>query len=271
MQVRNHFIYRLEPDLTAAHIGISKWEWTFLDRQDEAEAQAVMAKHKFDVLPIRESDGSYKQYYATREWNKYDKLNLQEISNARKIYYRLSFRDLLKKFLEDECRYYFLETHDETVGLVSLVHFNSLAVYNFLYQEIASLERCVSDFLKEHFSEAEVIEALKSTDDLSVAKLLQDYDALAAEGENNSIFDLTYLHTLGVILAKLGPQLPDAKKALMGCRKELASNGILTKVRNNVAHPVRPLMVEKTSLKTMNDVLDACYKIKNIVSGSSGF
>ena len=66
MDIRKHFEYNPILDLTAAHIGINKWDWDTIDNEDEEKARERMKKKRFDVLPIMDSDGKVLKYFSTR-------------------------------------------------------------------------------------------------------------------------------------------------------------------------------------------------------------
>lgn len=121
MNIKKQFQYDPAIEISASQIGISKWNWTSFESKDENQALALMKSNRFDVLPIANSDGSTTSYFATREWNDYSSLNRNTIIDATTIYYRLSLKDLVRKFKEDKQHYYFLTDYNDILGLVSFV------------------------------------------------------------------------------------------------------------------------------------------------------
>jgi hypothetical protein len=100
MEARSAFTYDPTINVTAAQIGINKWEWEFLNEADEKKAKQIMQEHKFDVLPIKSKDGAFRQFFATKTWNNYDSLQLSAIDQGSSIYYNTSTEDRLNIFTE---------------------------------------------------------------------------------------------------------------------------------------------------------------------------
>ena len=158
MDIREQFEYNPSIDLTAAQIGINKWQWETINSEDEVRAKEFMKRNRFDVLPIINPDGRIERFYSTRIWNNYHDLQLANISESDTIYYRLSFSDLIKKFHYEKKHFYFLTNVDEVLGFVSFIHLNCLVVYNYLYQVFADLEQAIANLLRDHIDQKDILE-----------------------------------------------------------------------------------------------------------------
>jgi hypothetical protein len=101
MRILQHFGYRDHIMLNASQIGISKWRWDFVNAVCNKEAaMSIMKEKKYDVLPIINEDSKFSSFYSTWSWGEYNELNRNQIDSSRRIYYKMSFRDLVKKFAE---------------------------------------------------------------------------------------------------------------------------------------------------------------------------
>jgi hypothetical protein len=265
MDIMKYFEYNPTLDLTAAHIGINKWEWETIDSESEEMAKEKMRVKKYDVLPILNSDGKVLKYFSTRVWNNYDKLNLNNIEQANSIYYRLSLADLIRKFHEENRHYYFLTNHKDVLGLVSYVNLNCQAVYNFLFQIIADIERSIASLLKKRVNQNDILQYFKSSSDTHLNELAKTFEDAAVPGQDNTIFEHMYLQTVGITLNKFCNQLPDNFKKLNKYSSKFSPDQVYGKLRNKVMHPVRPILNDTETIKHMDELLRDYSDIKEIL------
>jgi hypothetical protein len=265
MNLRDHFEYRPFLDLTAANIGINKWHWVSVSVEDETEAKRIMQTNRFDVLPIINHDDSITKYYSTRVWNTYNNLNLNTIAETDKVYYRLSFCDLIRKFSEEKKHYYFLTDYNRTVGLVSFVNLNCQAVYNYLFQVIADIERSISCFLKIHIQHDEILESFRSSGDSHVKQLLEGFNQSISEGSDNSIYEHMYFQTIGITIKKHLHKLPYRQRELGSYQSKFSPNGTYGILRNKIMHPVRPILSNPESISQINELLQDYSAIREIL------
>ena len=193
MNIQKQFQYDPSIDVTASQIGISKWNWTYIKSNDISEATTIMKKNRFDVLPIENADGLVTSYYSTVEWNNYDHLNISKILEAQTIYYRMSLKDLIKKFMDDKRHFYFLTDYSQILGLVSFVNLNCQLVYNYLFYLLSDIERSVSTLLKNHIHQDTVIMMLKSSTDNHQQEVYKSYIKNVEANQDVDIFQLMYL------------------------------------------------------------------------------
>lgn len=270
MDIRKHFEYNPILDLTAANIGINKWSWTDIDGEDKKRAKEIMRSNKFDVLPIVGSDGQVDKFFSTRVWNQYDRLDCTSINTNNTIYYQLSFNDLIGKFKEQESHFYFLTNSKEVLGLVSYVNLNCQAVYNYLYQILADLEKSTSDALRKCLSEESVLNMLKRSSDTIQNKIAEKFEIAVKQGVETSIFHFFYLQTLGIMLKKFEYEIQLSFPSLNTYQNKFLADGTYGQLRNKIMHPVRPILSDQNTIAQMHELLTDYSAIKAILSRKSG-
>lgn len=265
MDIRKHFEYNPTLDLTAAHIGINKWDWITISEENEEEAKKIMKENRFDVLPILCADNQSQKYFSTRIWDNYDRLNLNSIEDASLIYYRLNLSDLIRKFNEDKRHYYFLTNYKDTLGLVSFVNLNCQAVYNYLFQVISDIERSITHILKNHLNQTEIIEAFKTSEDLHLKEIAETFEKAMKSGQDSTIFEHMYLQTIGITLHKSLNKLPEKLKRLNKYSAKFSPTGIYGELRNKIMHPVRPILNDANSISKIDTLLRDYSEIKELL------
>lgn len=251
--------------LTAAHVGISKWNWESVKVGEETLAKRIMGLNKFDILPVR-GKGDIRHYYQTKRWGNYDKIDFKQVKPSDCIYYRLSFYDLLQQMSRDQRLFYFLSNANEVLGLVSLVNFNNIAVYNYLYQIIADLEVTVAMITKKFLEPKEVLDILSKSNDEQARLLVDKFKSMEDTGIDNNIYEFLYLSSYAVLLKAIEPNAPGKFKALFNRRKKFAANGLYTTIRNRIAHPTRDLFKSLENVADVNELFSDYYDLKALLS-----
>ena len=269
MNIRKQFFYDPAIEVSAAQIGISKWNWESVKSGNEEDALWIMKKNRFDVLPVENEDGTFTSYYSTQEWNDYSRLNLIKTKDAPKIYYRTSLNDLVKKFEREDQFYYFLTDSDQVLGLVSYVNLNCQLVYNYLFFILADIERSISSMLKDHLDQREVIEEFKRSKNTHQQELVESFDRSVRDNSDTDIFELMYLQSIGITLKKFTYKLPHSLKGLAKYSSKFSSEGVYGSLRNRIMHPVRPVLSDKDSIKKINELLVDYDHIKGILDSHS--
>lgn len=255
-------------DISAAKIGISKWDWVFVDGDNKEEAIKVMKENGFDVLPIRNTDSSFTHYYSTAEWGNFEHLNKLRIKDAPSIYYKTSFRDLVRRFREEDKFFYFLVDSSEVLGLVSFVNLNSLMVYNYLFRVIADIESSLFNLFRQELDEEKVIQRFENSSDKTLNKLAKEYKEEVDENQNNDFFQTLYFSNIEFLLKEFVGQLPPNKKKLARFAKNFnGENGAYCKIRNKVMHTTRRLLSDMESIDRIDKLLTDYDKIIEIVEG----
>lgn len=251
-------------ELTAAQIGISKWDWVSITKRNSEQAKFQMNKNKFDILPI-EMNGGFKSYYKAKQFGNYSSIEECLILETDKIYFRTGFIDVVKKMIRSSQEYFFLTDSENILGLISLNNLNSLVVYNFLYQVISGLEKNVSEFLKSTTTESEIIEILLNTSDKQAKSTAEIYLKSIENNTNNSIYEQLYFSTFSCILKNLESKLKGNHRELLQYRKNFSSENIYGKLRNSVAHPIKPVFENLNDLKSVIQLIEDSMKIREII------
>ena len=265
MNIKKQFQYDPAIEVSASQIGISKWNWTSVKSTDQKQALSQMKSKRFDVMPIENEDGTVTFFYSTQEWNVYDGLNKNRIKDASTIYYRLSLKDLVRKFKEEDRHFYFLTDYNEVLGLVSYVNLNCQLVYNYLFFIIADIERSVSELLKHYIKQADILSKFQESNDQHLIKLSESFQKSIESNNDSDIFQHMYLQTVGITLNKFNSKLPKDCKMLNKYSSKFGTEGVYNLVRNKVMHPVRPILSDKESINQIDELLTDYSKIKDII------
>jgi hypothetical protein len=269
MNIKKQFHYDPAVEVSASQIGISKWDWISTTSSEENIAVEIMRKNRFDVLPIENANGTFNSYFSTQEWNVYSSLNKNKINDAQTIYYRLSLKDLIRKFKNDDRHYYFLTDYDEILGLVSYVNLNCQLVYNYLFFIIADIERSVSGILKDYVSQDKILGLFEQSDDKHLFELYETFQKNIKDNNDNDIFQHMYLQTVGITLKKFLNELPNEYKGLNKFSSKFGTEGVYNLVRQKVMHPVRPILSDKKSINQIDELLNDYIEIKNIAESTT--
>jgi len=264
MDLQRHFNYNPHLELTVAQMGVNKWQWDKVERFDENLAKRIMALNRYDILPIKHN-GVVEYYFHTLERGDFSKIDHKKIVMADTIYYRLSFRDLLRKMMKEKKDYYFLSDGQDTLGFISINDLNSLPVYNYVYQLIATIEREVSSYLSFILNEEEVIEILEKTSDKQAKDVLAHFNSQKLKNAENTIFQYLFFPTLGTLLKYAEPKIKKDKPKLLDYRKEFCSGNLYWEIRNIVSHPVNPLFTDAESIEKVNRLIVEYVEIMEIL------
>jgi len=264
MNIKRHFQYDPSIEVSASQIGISKWDWVSTKSVSHKDAIQIMKTERFDVLPIENEDGSINSYFSTQEWNIYENLNKNKISDTQTIYYRLSLKDLVRKFKNDERHYYFLTDYDQILGLVSYVNLNCQLVYNYLFFILADIERSISEILKKHIPQENILVEFEKSEDLHQIELSASFKKSIESNNDSDIFQHMYLQTIGITLKKFISHLPEEYKKLGKYSSKFCSEGVYNLIRQKIMHPVRPILSDKKSISQIDELLTDYIDIKNI-------
>lgn len=264
MKIQDYFLNAPLVDVTAAHIGINKWDWDFLQKRDIEQAKSMMEENRYDILPIVSSSNEIKQYYSTQEWNNYSIIDLKEIDTSCCIYYRLSIEDLICKMYLENKNYFFLIDHSTVVGLVSLVNFSCQSAYNYFFQTISNTERKLSRLLKYELNEFDVISALRESSSKMNQNLIKKYDSAVEDGVDVSIFEMMYLDTLGYLISKFKDDLNHYDQ-LEPYIRYLLSNGLFSTIRNTIMHPVKEIINKDVGVSELYEFITENRRLDNVL------
>lgn len=248
MTPEEHFNDPGLPTLNAAQIGIYRERWTVVSPDHtEAEVQALMAKHQFDVVPLVEN-GKVEKYYQTVQYGDFSKIQLCEIQAADKIYYLTQFEDLIELFFAQNRHFFFLWDHQNILGLVSSVNLVSTPVFAFIYQQTSALERTISQMFKWVYTDEEQLKQMlldnankiqdakeRSAEINYLEKLFTRHEKEKVDNEHQHLLEqLSLKDLLGILrkqkwLSEFGYKNQPFKQKIK----------IIKDIRNIISHPVR--------------------------------
>ena len=235
------FLREIVVDVDAATVGISSARWMHL-RSAEASAESartIMARERFDVLPITE-ESKVKEYFCTSRWNDFTAVERKRISHRDLIPHTTSVRDVIKGFAQESRHFYFLTHERRVVGLISVSTLNCRQVSVWLFSILAELETDLAIFIANHIPDEELLKGEYGPEAVGRAgDLRKRYVADREKGVDAPLSQYLYLSDLVNIVAKrkvftrLGYPRRDLFKEQLGRVVEL---------RNVAAHPVRSLV-----------------------------
>ncbi len=266
MNIKSHFKYDPSIDVIAAHIGINKWDWVFVDGENEQAALQKMQENRFDVIPIIDKNGLFNEYFCTRNRNDYSALNRNKINLKEGIYYRTSLSDLIRIFKEEQRHFFFLTDFKQVLGLISYINLNCQAVQNYLFYILSDLEKSVSNLLKNQIEMDQIESILKSSSDLHVIEIIKKFEDDKLKNIDVDLFNYFYLQTVGIVLSKFLNDLDPPYKKLGKYTKKFSPDGLYTQVRNTIMHPVKLLLDNELSITKLDELLTDYHNIKEIIS-----
>lgn len=142
---------------TAAVAGISRNGWTALKESNPSQehARGIMAKERFDVLPI-EADASVDAYFHTLRWNDYSQVGRADITEADLLPLDTQVRDVVRCLADQSRLFFFLSDASDVVGLISVVNLNRRPVKVWLFSLVSELEVRMGEFLSRHCKDEDI-------------------------------------------------------------------------------------------------------------------
>lgn len=234
-------------DASVIGVGRSRWKAAKADTKIEAVVQ-VMCNNRFDVLPIDEApDLPIYEYFHTKKWNQWDRNSIEKdrINYQDLIPATTGILELIDRFVRDKKLFYFLTYHSRIVGLVSVANLNSREVNFYLFAMVCEFETRLAKLVRQSLTESDIKSEL---DEISLKAFEQD----RKQGFENDIVQYLYLSSLLNIVRtlKLHESLGYTSK------KQFEKLNSLVDFRNQVAHPVRSLVTDETSLKKLSERID---------------
>jgi len=256
MKEEYYFKHHGNPEITVALPGISKTDWSCVTRMEGInDAQNKMQTHKFDIMPIKESDGSYKRFYKTIEWGKYEKIEENEIKTEDSIYYLTNIEDVIKAFFNTNKKFFFLDNETDIVGLISIGNLNSKHVYLYLYNLVAQFEISLVNLIeKSGIDDLNLIAMFeKRTESKNSLDALKRYKEEDEKGLDYKFIEYIYLTDLAYIIKK--------KNLIqnLGMNKNEFDKGISAineTIRKAIAHPNKSLIRNDKSIADLNNALN---------------
>lgn len=244
------------PSITAAIAGICKVEWTYIDKVVPVEEVVrVMSETRFDILPVREPDGSFIYFYKTNKWGNYQTQNIEihKISDFLPMYYLTNIQDVVAMFAQKKHNFFFLDNLTEVIGLITISSLNCQYVYTYIYNQIVQLEHALAAYIYQNrISEDEVIIIFsKRLDSENSLEAISRFEMDKSKGTDRPFLEYLYLVDLFYIfkkfhlVEKIGISDNKYKKAIKK----------INKIRNTVAHPTKSLIQNEKSISELNEGL----------------
>jgi hypothetical protein len=259
--------------VTAAMVGISDQRWehvTEAEASDETGVRARMHEKRFDVMPIVAATGT-REYFVTAMWNDYSAIVRKPIGAEDLIPYNTDLREVIRRFALDQRHFYFLSGPKPVVGLISVVNLNCRQVKVFLFNLIAELALALTALIAQHLSDAALL-AMAENRTRDFAKSRNDYENAKREGVDAPFVEYLTISTLINVITAQG-----LYKTFRYTRNRFEKLGSLRKLRNDVAHPARSLVMNPSScvalwrkLQLLEEILGRARETSYETAGEGG-
>jgi hypothetical protein len=243
------------PEITVALAGISKWDWEHVKGPELNKALSIMSTKNFDIIPIQDPDGMFKQYYGTTIWGKYNETNIElnQISSSDTLYYLTNIHDAIIKFASTGKNYFFLDNEADVVGLITIGNLNCKHVYLYLYNLIIQLEHALGGFIySQGLLDKDLISMMQlRVNSFNSRSSLERYRADNQKGFDYNFIEYLFLIDLGYIITKA-----NLLKILELNDEQFNSNlDKINEVRKVVAHPNKSIIRNNQSIKHLSDAI----------------
>jgi len=241
------------PGFSISSICINKSDWKYVSHNEiKEQAFDKMQKNKFDVLPVKEADGTFKKYFKTKEWGDFGVNDIKECEIKPKdcIYHLTNIKDAINAFAKGERNFFFLKNEKEVVGLLTAGNLNSKHVYVYLYNLISQLEFELGKLInKSGIDDHELIRIFEENN-RSVKPNIR-YKREIKKGLDHKFIECAYLGDMAWIITEKNLH----RKISMTGKDFDSSIKLINKLRNIVAHPVNSLIKGKNSIVELDLVL----------------
>jgi hypothetical protein len=238
--------YHATPGFTISSICINKSDWTYaIHNETKEHAFDKMQKNKFDVLPIREADGTFKKYFKAKEWGNFgvNDIKVFEIKPKECIDHLTNIKDVLKAFAKGNRNFFFIKNGKEVAGLLTAGNLNSKHVYIYLYNLISQLEFELGRLINKSGIEDDELIRIFEENNRSV-KPNARYKREIKKGLDHKFIECAYLGDMAWIIREKKLY----RKIRMTGKDFDSSIKLVNKLRNIVAHPVNSLIKGKNSI-----------------------
>lgn len=228
--------------IDAAVAGISRYRWVAVQDGKE-DHKELMAKYRFDVIPIEPADQVVTEYYTTIAPGKYEEVERRSITYSDVIPLDTPIREVIYRFAEENRHFFFLSYQNQVSGLISLSNLNCRQVKIYLFSLICELEIRLSRMVQSQVGTEKILAYLRALEDNgseSIGKILQHYQAAVEQEYDNDITEFLYLSDFLNLALKW-----DLHKQLVYSRNKWDDLGGLNELRNLVAHPTNALVSKK--------------------------
>jgi hypothetical protein len=209
-------------------------------------------------------------YVSFKAWGDFNQENLQLLSIYESIdciYYLTEVKDVVKLMVKNQRNFYFLDNHSEVNGLFTISEFNTKEFYYWLYKQLVEVEKHLGSILTALISEEELFKQIERTSQINSDKgeyfkePLSRFKADEQAGADASVIEYLYLKQLIDLIADL-----NLFKNLGYKKKDefIQNSGNLNEIRSSIAHPVKSLVTDLESLKTLNAAIEKMEEYMSI-------
>lgn len=204
-----------------------------------------MQKNKFDVLPVREADGTFKKYFKTKEWGDFEvnDIRLYEIKPKDCLDHLTSIKDTVKAFAKADRDFFFLKNEKEVAGLINAGNLNSKHVYIYLYNLISQLEFALGKLINKSGIDDHELYRIFEENNKSV-KPNTRFRREIKKGLDHKFVEFAYIGDMAWIIREKNLH----RKIKMTAKDFDSSIKLVNKLRNIVSHPVNSLIKGKNSI-----------------------
>lgn len=253
---------------TAAVAGISRNGWTALKESNprEEHARAIMAKERFDVLPI-EANGSVDAYFHTLRWNDYSKVGRADITEADLVPLDTEVQDVVRCLADQSRLFFFLSDARDVVGLISVVNLNRRPVKVWLFSLVSEIEVRLGEFLCRHCKDEDMYAlTLGSATHPKYDEVKRRYQTDRDNGLELPVVVYLYFSDLVNLVIEKGLY---GRLDYSRTRFE-RSLGSLAELRDEVAHPARSIVREPDAVsklwRRIQRIEDALGRLRNLTT-----
>ncbi|NEM97187.1 hypothetical protein [Pontibacter burrus] len=246
----------INPNITAATIGVSKNKWVAI-RESEIDGNnylTIMQENRFNILPIISSDGQAYEYFKSVSLNDYSAATREIITYKDTIALDTGIKELIFKFGSMFRSHFFLTLNGKVSGLVSLSNLNTRSAQVYIFSLVCELERTLSEFIRDNVEEEVLLQNLKekAKTDNKIRSLVKNYNKLLSEDFENSITENLYFKQFFEIVKEFNLHI------LLGysSNEEWEELYSMNKLRNSVAHPSKSLINKDQTIEFLQSKLD---------------
>ncbi|WP_299818095.1 hypothetical protein ACSX1A_16465 [Pontibacter sp. MBLB2868] len=246
----------INPNITAATIGVSKNKWVAI-KDSEIDGNnylTIMQENRFNILPIISSDGQAYEYFRSVSLNDYSAATREIITYKDTITLDTSIKELIFKFGYMSKSHFFLTLNGKVSGLVSLSNLNTRSAQVYIFSLVCELERTLSEFIQDNIEEGVLLENLKEKAkyDNKIRSLVKNYNKLLSEDYENSITESLYFRQFFEIIKEFNLHL------ILGytSNEEWEELYSMNKLRNSVAHPSKSLINKDQNIEFIQSKLE---------------
>ena len=237
-------------DVDAAVVGISRERWfsvTPSEAQDLEAVRSMMADDRFDVVPVAEPGEPVTEYVVTVAWGDFTEVERREIKADGTLPQRTPLDEVVRAFDERNRQHLFLTRYGRVTGLVTVSHLNCRQSRVYFYSLFSELEMALARLIGQEVAASRVTNE-------EVLSLVRDgvRESYEQDRERNVDADPTeyfHINDLTTVIVKLG--LHKSVLDFSGNNAFTKPLNRLVKLRNRVAHPVRPLVGGRDTVRSL--------------------